>query len=97
MNIFIDDKDIRNMQDKAKLIRQTLEISINDFAAMLGVTRQTVYNIENHKKLLTQTQYLAMRTIIDMALAQQPEKDEVIKAILKSNYRSATSKEARGL
>jgi len=43
----IDIKDIENMQNKVKLIRQTLEIGIQDFADLLGVSRQTIYNIES--------------------------------------------------
>ena len=82
----IDIGDIKNLQNKTKLIRQTFGFGIKDFADLLGVTRQTVYNIENHKKVLTQTQYLAIRALIDMATKEQPEKERIVSTILSSNY-----------
>lgn len=85
----IDIKDIENMQNKVKLIRQTLEIRIQDFAELVGVSRQTIYNIENHRKALTQTQYLAICTIINLSIKEQPEKRQIISTILSSNYKSA--------
>jgi len=85
----IDIKDIENMQNKVKLIRQTLEIGIQDFADLLGVSRQTIYNIENHRKALTQTQYLAICTIINLSIKEQPGKERIISTILSSNYKNA--------
>jgi len=79
-------KEVENMQEKVKLIRQTFEISINDFANLMGVTRQTIYNIENKKKVLTQTQYLAICSLIHMALKEQPEKEKIVTTILDTNY-----------
>ena len=85
----IDIKDIENMQNKVKLIRQTLEIGIQDFADLLGVSRQTIYNIENHRKALTQTQYLAICTLISISVKEQPGKAKIISIILASDYKNA--------
>lgn len=82
----IDDKDIANMQNKVRLIRQTLGIGITDFANLLGVSRQTVYNIENNKSALTKTQYLAILSVVNMALNEQPEKQEIVDVIVASDY-----------
>lgn len=82
----IDDKEVKNMQSKVRLIRQTLNIGLVDFANLLGVSRQTVYNIENNKSSLTKTQYLAILTVIKMALNEQPEKQEIVDVIMASEY-----------
>ncbi len=87
--MLVKNGDVENMQNKIKLIRQTLGVSITDFAELLGVTRQTVYNIENNKKALTKTQYLAIRTIIDYLVKAQPERGNIVRVILESDYLSA--------
>lgn len=84
----IEQKDIENMQTKLKLVRQTLGLGVNDFAGIMGVTRQTVYNIENYKAPLTQTQYLAIRSIIDLSLNEQPEKRHLVEVIMETEYNS---------
>ena len=78
----IDNKDIENMQNKVKLIRQILGISIYECSNLLGVSRQTLYNIENHKKTLTKMQYLAFRMLISLSVKEHPEKKQIISTIL---------------
>jgi len=78
--------DIINMQKKIKLIRQVFDISITSFADMIGVTRQTIYNIESQKTILTKTQYLAICQVVGLLLEQVPEKRVLIKSIWESEY-----------
>lgn len=78
--------DIENMQSILRLLRQTLDISVTEFADQLGVTRQTVYNIEKRKTKLTKTQYLAIFTIIEDAIKKQPDLSGIINAIIESGY-----------
>lgn len=84
----MDEKNynILNMQKKIKLIRQVFDVNIMTFAEMIGVTRQTIYNIENGKTILTKTQYLAICQILNLLLEKMPEKREIIKSIWDSDY-----------
>lgn len=81
-----EQSDIKNMQSILRLLRQTLNISVTEFAEQLGVTRQTIYNIEKHKTTLTKTQYLAIFTIVEDAIKKQPDLRIVINAIIDSGY-----------
>lgn len=82
------ENDINNMQKKIKLIRQVFDVSIMDFAEKIGVSRQTVYNIENGKTVLTKTQFLAICQVIRTLLNQNPDKYEIVKTVWESDYES---------
>lgn len=85
--ISVETVDIENMQNVLRLLRQTLDISVTDFAEQLGVTRQTIYNIEKHKTNLTKTQYLAIFTIIGDEIEKRPDLKDVITVIIDSGYK----------
>ncbi len=74
------------MQSKLKLIRQAFDLKLNDFADLTGVTRQTVYNIENNRTELTQMHYLASCQVIRTLLNKYPDKYSLIKNIWESDY-----------
>ena len=74
------------MQKKLKLFRQVFDVSIILFAEMIGVTRQTIYNIENEKTVLTKTQYLAICQTLRSLLNKNPDKYTIVKNIWESDY-----------
>ena len=81
-----NNSNIVNMQKKLKLIRQVFDISITNFADMVGVTRQTIYNIENNKTVLTKTQYLALCQVTRTLLNKHPDKYLIVKSIWESEH-----------
>ena len=81
-----NNSNIVNMQTKLKLIRQVFDISITSFADMVGVTRQTIYNIENNKTVLTKTQYLALCQVTRSLLNKHPDKYVIVKSIWESEH-----------
>jgi len=70
------------LQENLKLIRQTLELSVVDVSELLGVSKQTVYNIEQGKSTLSDEQkeiiieYIRERCSVNAGLA------DIIKAII---------------
>lgn len=77
---------IENMQAKFKEIRLVFGISVTKFADMLGVTRQTIYNIESGKTKMTTVQYLAMRALISDLLESYPDKKKMMDVLWEREY-----------
>ena len=75
-------KEIQRMQDNLLLIRRALGWTAVEFGDRIGVTRQTINNIESGRNKLTKTQYIAMRAVIDAEIIKHPEETEMIKNLL---------------
>lgn len=56
---------IKRMQENLTLIRRAIGWSETELANRIGVTRQTINNIESKDGKLSKTQYLAIRAVID--------------------------------
>jgi len=80
------DEKIQNLQRKLRLLRQVFDININNFADLIGVTRQTIYNIENDKTPLTKTQYLAICQIFEVLMEKYPDKRSIIESVWNSDF-----------
>lgn len=83
---------IENMQDKMKDVRALFNISVTKFADLLGVTRQTVYNIERKRTKMTKVQYLAMCALISELLESYPDKKKTMDAIWEKDYETKEKK-----
>ncbi|MBR3941883.1 MAG: helix-turn-helix transcriptional regulator [Clostridia bacterium] len=77
---------VENMQFKIKEIRTLFGVSVTKFSLMMGVTRQTVYNIENFKTQLAQVQFLAICTLLNNLLEAYPEKESALIAIWERDF-----------
>lgn len=57
-----DEKDvlIKAMTDNLSLLRSKLNLSQEDLAGLLGVTRQTVSSFESHQRNMTWSVFLAL-------------------------------------
>lgn len=75
-------EEIIRMQDNLLLIRRTVGWTAADFGEKIGVTRQTINNIESGRNKLTKTQYIAMRSILDAEIARSPDDTEMLKILL---------------
>ena len=63
-------EEIIRMQNNLLLIRRTVGWTAEEFGEKIGVTRQTINNIESGRNKLTKTQYIAMRSVLDAEMAQ---------------------------
>lgn len=75
-------EEIIRMQDNLLLIRRTVGWTAEEFGEKIGVTRQTINNIESGRNRLTKTQYIAMRSVLDVEMAQAPEDTKMLKVLL---------------
>ena len=71
-------EEIQRMQNNLLLIGWTAA----EFGDQIGVTRQTINNIESGRNKLTKTQYIAMRSVIDAEIVKHPEETQMVKTLL---------------
>ena len=65
--------EIDKLQSGLPLIRKAGGWSAEEFGEMIGVTKQTVRNLENNKTRMSKTQYIAIRAVLDYEIAENPE------------------------
>lgn len=75
---------IARFQDNLVLIRKTVGWSEEEFGNNIGVTRQTIYNLENKKSKLTKTQFLAMKNVLEDEIKNSKEKNEMLICLLQA-------------
>lgn len=74
--------EIERMQKYLLLIRRTVGWTAEEFGERIGVTRQTINNLEAGRNKLNKTQYIAMRSVLDVEISQYPEDTEMLRLIL---------------
>lgn len=74
--------EITRLQDHLLLIRMAVGWTAEEFGDRIGVTRQTINNIENGRNKLSKTQYIAMRSVLDAEMARSPEETEMVRLLL---------------
>ena len=74
--------EIIRMQENLLLIRRTVGWTAEEFGDRIGVTRQTINNIEFGRNKLSKTQYIAMRSVLDAEMAQSPEDTTMLRLLL---------------
>ncbi|OHY29412.1 hypothetical protein BI362_11670 [Streptococcus parauberis] len=65
----------RQMQDNLKNLRETLGWTSEHLGNLLGVSKQTVSNIETKSSNLTKLHFIAIRTVIDHEVKQLKNKN----------------------
>ena len=75
-------EEIYRMQKYLLLIRRAVGWTAVEFGEKIGVTRQTINNIESGRNKLTKTQYIAMRSVLDAEIIKNPEETEMINILL---------------
>ena len=61
-----------NLQKYLPLIRKAAGWTAEDLGEKIGVTKQTISNIETGKSKLSKTQYLAIQMVISQKIATTP-------------------------
>lgn len=60
-----EEEKIKRFQENLLLIRKAAGWSEEELGNRIGVTRQTINNIEKQKNTLSKTQYIAMRAVLN--------------------------------
>lgn len=74
--------EIGRLQNNLLLIRRTVGWTAEEFGERIGVTRQTINNLEAKRNKLNKTQYIAIRAVLDAEMAAFPEDTEMLKCLL---------------
>ena len=74
--------EIQRMQDNLLLIRRAIGWTASEFGEQIGVTRQTINNIESGRNKLTKIQYIALRSLIDAEIVKHQEETKMVKILL---------------
>ena len=75
--------EIDNLWDNLLLIRRAVGWSAEELGEKIGVTRQTINNLESKRnKKLNKTQYIAIRAVLDAEMAKNPEETEMLRCLL---------------
>lgn len=73
--------EIERLQDNLLLIRRAAGWTAEEFGEKIGVTRQTINNLEAKRNKLNKTQYIAMRAVIEAEMAKAPKETEMLRCL----------------
>lgn len=76
------DKEIERFEEHFQIIRKSVGWSADEFGERIGVTRQTINNIENRKYKLTKSLYLLSRYVLEQEIETHPDETEMLKVFL---------------
>lgn len=74
-------KQIKRLQDNLPSIRKIAGWSAEVFGEKLGVTKQTISNLENQKTPMSFIQYIAIRSVLDTEIENNKESEVLQKAV----------------
>lgn len=67
------EKQVANLQSNLSAIRKIAGWTAEQLGEKIGVTKQTISNLENNRTTMTLTQYIAIRAIIDYEIKNNKE------------------------
>jgi len=76
---------IDTMQNSLKQVRQVLGFGVQEFSDIVGLTRQSINNLETKKNKMSATQYVAICAVMDHCTKEKPELLQVLLTILSTN------------
>lgn len=85
LNYILRKKMIDTMQKSLRKIRLILGLGVQELGELIGLTRQTINNLETQKNNMNSIQYIAICSIIENYVKEKPELLSIISTILKSN------------
>lgn len=68
-------EEILRLQENLGTIRKIAGWTTQDLGDRIGVTKQTISNLENKKTGMTLTQYIAIRTVLDYEIANNRDNE----------------------
>lgn len=72
---------IELLQANLQTIRKIAGWTIEDFGDRLGVSKQSISNLENAKTQMSLIQYIAIRAVLDYEAQEHPENEVLPKAV----------------
>lgn len=73
---------IRKLQQNLSSIRKIAGWTAETLGEKIGVTKQTISNLENHKTPMNFTQYIAIRSVLDYEINNNKENEVLPKVVM---------------
>ncbi len=92
------ENEIEKLTQSLPSIRKIAGWSSEELGELIGVTKQTISNIETRKSKMSKTQYIAIRTIIDYEITEHPENEllaNVVNILLDSDDTKENEEKAK--
>lgn len=92
------EREIERLTQNLPAVRKIAGWSSEELGEFIGVTKQTISNIETRKTKMSKTQYIAIRTIIDYEIAEHPENEllaNVVNILLNSDDTPESERKAK--
>ena len=80
----VTNEEIERFDAIFPLVRKAVGWSAEEFGDKIGVTRQTISNLENKRIKVSKTTYIAMRFVLDEEMENHPDETEMLKVVLDS-------------
>ena len=80
----ITNEEINRLDEILLLVRASVGWTAQEFGDKIGVTRQTINNLETHRRNthLTKIQYIAIRSVLDEEIETHKKDTEMLRTIL---------------
>lgn len=75
-------KQMKLLQQNLRSIRQIAGWTAEQLGERIGVTKQTIGDLENKKRPMNLTQYLAIRSILNEEISTNPENANVLQQVI---------------
>ncbi len=88
-------EQIDKLQSSLEAIRKAGGWTAEEFGEMIGVTKQTIRNLENKTTTMTKTQYIAIRSVLDYEAKENPDNkllNDIVQYLLDSENLSEEEK-----
>ena len=89
-------KQVKRLQQSLSSIRKIAGWTAEELGDRIGVTKQTISNLENNKTEMSFTQYIAIRAVLDCEIADNPENEllpQVIRILLDQDEADISAEE----
>ena len=80
----VTNEEMERFNEVFPLVRKAVGWSAEEFGDKIGVTRQTISNLETKKIKISKTTYIAMRFVLDEEMEEHPDETEMLKVVLDS-------------
>lgn len=74
-------REIQRLQQNLSSIRKIAGWNAETLGNKIGVTKQTISNLENRKTTMSFAQYIALRSVLDVEIASNNENDVLPKVV----------------
>ena len=78
----VTDLEVQNFRDNLTLIRRSVGWSAEEFGKRVGISRQSINNLESGKYKLTKPHYVAMRYVLNEEIKNNPRDTDMLRIVL---------------